>query len=73
MLEDFTRRHDIDILFLQEVNITAAMNRLENVTHHNIGISVRGTAVVTRKELLSPSYPNYRQDLQSQLNTEGPG
>jgi hypothetical protein len=37
MLTDFLRRHDIDILFMQEVTNTEPLNIPGYAAHHNIG------------------------------------
>jgi len=36
LLEDFTRLHDTDIFFVQEVTTTEVKNIRGYVTHHNI-------------------------------------
>jgi exonuclease III len=51
MLEDFTRRHDIDILFVQEVTNTEVTAIRGYESHYNIGTSMRGTALVKRTEI----------------------
>jgi CTP synthase (UTP-ammonia lyase) len=58
---------DIDILFAQEVTSPETTNIGEYETHHNIGSSMRGTAIFQRTALLSQTSPNYHQDEQLQL------
>ena len=48
MLENFLRVHDIDILFAQEVTSPETTNIGGYETHHNIGSSMRGTAIVAK-------------------------
>jgi len=48
MLEDFLRVHDIDIPFAQKVTSTETTNIGGYETHHNIGSSMRGTAILTK-------------------------
>jgi exonuclease III len=51
MLTEFVRRHDIDILFAQEATSTEVLNLYGYETHLNIGASIRGTAILARREL----------------------
>jgi exonuclease III len=51
MFEEFIRRHDIDILFLQEVTSPDVTAMRGYLTHHNTGTSMRGTSIVTRNEI----------------------
>jgi exonuclease III len=48
MLENFLRVHDIDILFAQEVTSLEKTNIGGYETHHNIGFSMRGTAILAK-------------------------
>ena len=48
MLRNFIYKHDIDILFMQEVTHTS-LDKLNGYTvHYNIGTAQRGTATVAR-------------------------
>jgi exonuclease III len=47
MLENFLRVHDIDIFFAQEGTSPEATNIGGYETHHNIGSSMRGTAILS--------------------------
>jgi exonuclease III len=49
MLHDFLRRHDIDILLVQEVTSTEVLHLPGYMTHHNVGASMRGTAFVVKE------------------------
>jgi len=51
MLINFIRRHDFDILFVQEVTSLEVLNIKGYVTHLNIRTSMRGTAILARTEL----------------------
>jgi exonuclease III len=48
MLTDFLYRHDLDIIFLQEVTHTEAAQIRGYETHLNIGTTMHGTAILTR-------------------------
>ena len=48
MLENFLHVHDIDILFAQEVTSPETTNIGGFETHHNIGSSTRGTAILAK-------------------------
>jgi exonuclease III len=50
MLHDFIRRHDLDIVFPQEVTDPAILNVTEYATYLNIGTNMRGTAIVARHD-----------------------
>jgi exonuclease III len=50
MLEAFLRLQEIDILFLQEVTQHILGDLHGYTTHYNIGITMRGTAIVKRNE-----------------------
>jgi len=51
ILEDFLRRQEIDIYFLQEV-AQATIDTLRTYkTYTNVGTAGRGTAIMTRKEI----------------------
>jgi exonuclease III len=52
MLTEFLRRHDIDILFMQEVTSLEPLNIPGYAAHHNIGASTRGTAILARSGIL---------------------
>ena len=49
MLENVLRVHDIDILFAQEVTSPETTNIGGYETHHNIGSSMRGTAILAKE------------------------
>ena len=51
MLQDFLRRQEIDIFFLQEVTHPFLNELLKNKTYTNVGTAMRGTALVTREEI----------------------
>ena len=50
MLEEYIRRHEIDIIFLQEITRTNIVNIGGYETFDNIGTQMRGTSIVARKE-----------------------
>jgi exonuclease III len=50
MFTDFLRRHDIDILFVQEVTNTEVLHIRGYETHQNIGASIRGTAILANMD-----------------------
>ena len=50
MLEEYIRRHEIDIIFLQKITRTNMVNVRGYETFDNIGTHMRGTAIVARKE-----------------------
>ena len=51
MLEDFLRRQEIAILFLQEVAHSSIDTLRSYKTYTNVGTTDRGTAMVTRNEI----------------------
>jgi exonuclease III len=51
MLSEFITRYEIDIMLFQEVTNPDTLNIRGYVTHHNIGTSMRGTAILARKEM----------------------
>jgi exonuclease III len=51
VISDFITRHEIDILLVQEITDPDTMNIRGYVTHHNIGTSMRGTAILARNEM----------------------
>jgi exonuclease III len=51
MLADFIRRHDIDILYVQEVMSTEVLNIRVYETHQNNGASFHGTAILATQGL----------------------
>jgi exonuclease III len=51
MLTEFVRRDDTDILFAQEVTSTEVLKFHGYETHLNICASIRGTAILARREL----------------------
>ena len=53
MLEDFLRRQEIDILFLQEVAHSTIDILRGYKTYNNVRTAGRGTAMVTRNEITS--------------------
>ena len=52
MLEDFLRRQEIDFLFLPEVVHSTVDTLCSYKTHINVGTAGRGTAMVTRNEIM---------------------
>jgi exonuclease III len=48
MLTDFLRRHDLDILFVQEMTNTEVLHIRGYETHQNIRASIRGTAILAK-------------------------
>jgi exonuclease III len=52
MLSDFLHRHEIDITLLQEVTLPCLSTLLGYVAHTNVGTNGRGTAIVTRENLM---------------------
>ena len=57
MLNDFVRRHDIDILFAQEVTSKEVLNIYGYETYINIGAAIRGTAILAKRELHLTCHP----------------
>ena len=51
MFEGLIRRHDFDILFVQEVTSPDVMNMRGYETHFNIGTTMSGTEIVARSEI----------------------
>jgi len=51
MLSDFITRPELDIMLIQEVTKPDTLNIMGYVTHHNIGTSMRGNAILARNEL----------------------
>jgi exonuclease III len=51
MLTDFLRRHEINILFVQEVTSTEVLHIRGYETHQNVGASIRGTAFLAKNGL----------------------
>jgi hypothetical protein len=51
MLEDFLRKQEIDIIFLQEVTMPVFDDIRGFVAHTNIGTTGRGTAILTRDHI----------------------
>jgi hypothetical protein len=51
MLHDFIQRHDLDIVFLQEVTDPAFLNVTGYATYLNIGAGMRGTAIMARHDV----------------------
>jgi exonuclease III len=49
MLTSFLRRHEVDILFAQEVTNTEALQIPGYTSYHNIGAKMRGTAFLARE------------------------
>ena len=50
MLEEYIRRHELDIIFLQEITRTYIVNIMGYETFDNIGTQMRGTTIGARKE-----------------------
>jgi exonuclease III len=49
MLTSFLRRHEVDILFAQEVTNTEALQIIGYTVYQNIGATMRGTTFLTRE------------------------
>jgi exonuclease III len=49
MLSDFLHKHEIDIIFLQEVTQPTLHTLRGYAAHTNVGTNGRGTAVITRE------------------------
>jgi exonuclease III len=50
MLEEYIRRHELDIIFLQEITPTNIVNIRGYETFDNVGTHTRGTSIVAREE-----------------------
>jgi hypothetical protein len=50
MLGDFLHKHEIDIIFLQEVTQPILRTPWGYAAHTNVGINGRDTAIVTREQ-----------------------
>jgi hypothetical protein len=59
MLMDFIYRHDIDIIFLQEVTNPEKLQISGYVLHHNVGTTIRGTAILVRNGMTLTNIHNY--------------
>ena len=51
MLTEYIRRHDIDIVFLQEIRNPELLTMPGYVIYYNIGSFMRGRAIVARKDI----------------------
>jgi exonuclease III len=51
MLSELINKHELDILFLQEVTNPDTLNFRGYETHYNVGTSMRGTAIIARKAI----------------------
>jgi exonuclease III len=51
MLLDFIRRHELDLVFLQEVVDPSILELIGYFTHSNVGASMRGTAIIAKLDL----------------------
>ena len=51
MLSDFIRRHELDVILVQEVTNPDTLNIRGYDTHHNLGTSMRGTAILMRNAM----------------------
>jgi exonuclease III len=51
MIANFIRRHEIDLMLIQEATDPDTLNFWGYDTHTNIGTSMWGTAIVARKEM----------------------
>jgi len=51
MLTEYIRRHDIDIVFLQEIRNPKLLTMAGYVIYYNIGSFMRGRAIVARKDI----------------------
>jgi exonuclease III len=52
MLTDYIRRHDLDIIFLQEITDPELLQMSGYDVHYNIGSDIRGTAIVARNDFI---------------------
>jgi exonuclease III len=50
MLVNYIRRHELDILFMQEITSTELVNMRGYEAHYNFGTQLRGTTIVARSE-----------------------
>ena len=51
MFTDFIHRQDLDIIFLQEVTNPDKLQISGYALHHNVGTTIRGTAILVRNEM----------------------
>jgi exonuclease III len=51
MLLNFIRRHEVDLVFLQEVVDPSLLELRGYITHSNAGASMRGTAIMAKLDL----------------------
>jgi len=56
MLENYIRRRELDILFLQEITSMDSVNMRGYKTYYSIGAHMRGTAKMARKEFHLTQY-----------------
>jgi exonuclease III len=52
MLTNYIRRHDLDIIFLQEITDPELLQMSGYDVHYNIGSDIRGTAIATRNDII---------------------
>jgi hypothetical protein len=57
MLQDYIRRHELDILLKQEITSTDIVNMRRYETLYNLGIQMQAIAIVARRE---PPYKPYK-------------
>ena len=51
MLNEYIRRHDLDIIFIQEIKDPELIQMLGYDVYYNIGSDIRGTAIVARNDI----------------------
>ena len=50
-MTEYIRRHDLDIVYIQEITSTDVLNTLWYETYNNIGTQMHGTATLARREI----------------------
>jgi len=50
-MTEYTRLHDLDIVFIQEITSTELLNMPWYETYNNIGTQMRGATIVARKDI----------------------
>jgi hypothetical protein len=76
-VQDFIRRHDLDLVFLQEVTHPAILTVTAYTTYFNIGANMRGTAILERQEfpltnVYAPADTAKRSEREHFFNSELP-
>jgi exonuclease III len=51
MLADYIRRHELDIVLIQEITNTGLLNMPGYDTYYNVGTQMRGTAIMARSDI----------------------